>query len=153
MTSLFSEAGPSNDLSISEDTPDTVLTSSADSLPGPASNIDTGSALVDALEAVQMRREPHDKPRRLFSLTSDHTLSVTMRGSLDCVEQAPLRCSALRTVMGEDARQLVDDACVLPHPDGDIVALGRLGDTRQLSLLRVQDRKVRSPSRPSRPYG
>ena len=93
----------------------------------------------DAVEVVLMRHEPNDKPRRLFSLSADRTLSVTMRGSLDLVEQEPLRCTALRT----EARQLIDDACVLPHPNGDIVVLGRLGDARQLSFLRVQDRKVR----------
>ncbi|RPD74442.1 WD40 repeat-like protein [Lentinus tigrinus ALCF2SS1-7] len=98
----------------------------------------------DAVELVLMRVDPHDKPRHLFVLPSPSgVLSVTMRGSFDLVEQEPLRRTALRTAgMSEEARQLIDDACLLRSSQGHVVALGRVGDAQQLSVVRILDKVV-----------
>ncbi len=111
---------------------------------GSSDSEESVTSAPDAVEVVLMRIEPHDKPRRLFALPSSGILSVTMRGSCDLVERAPLRRTALRTVVGgEESRQLVDDACILHHPQGDLVCLGRVSDTQQLSIVRIRGKVVR----------
>ena len=90
-----------------------------------------------------MRRDPHDKPRRLFVLPGSSFLTVTMRGCFDLVEQSPLRCKALRTApAGGVHRQMIDDAWVLSHSDGASIVAGRSGESGQVLMLRLQGQKV-----------
>lgn len=94
------------------------------------------------IEAVQMRRDPHDKPRRLLALPEVGVLSVTMRCCFDLVEQSPLRCSPLRPKIPEGAsHQMVDDACLLSDPDSVSVLVGRSG-VGKLSLFRLRGTQV-----------
>ena len=110
---------------------------------------DLDTAEPDAVELVMMRVEPHDKPRRLLVLPSSGVLSVTMRGSFDLVKQGPLRRAALRTGgTSEECRQFVDDACLLRSSQDHLVALGRVSDTQQLSIIRLQGENVRAWIRP-----
>ncbi|KAI0676854.1 hypothetical protein C8Q78DRAFT_49550 [Trametes maxima] len=44
-------------------------------------------AMVDRQQIVQLRKDPHDKPRRLFVSPEGSILSVTMRGCFDLVER------------------------------------------------------------------
>ncbi|KAM5535633.1 hypothetical protein V8D89_010620 [Ganoderma adspersum] len=105
--------------------------------------IDSTPKLFRCAQRVQMRKDSHDKPRRLLTLRSSGFLSVTMRGSVDLVEQASLRYTPLRTAAGDGARQLVEDACVLHGTHKRTVVIGRAGNNEQLSLVRIQDGKVR----------
>ena len=110
---------------------------------------DLDTAEPDAVELVMMRVEPHDKPRRLFVLPSSEILSVTMRGSFDLVKQEPLRRTALGARgTSEECRQFVDDACLLRSSQDPLIALGRVGDMQQLSIVRLQGENVRAWIRP-----
>ncbi|TBU48508.1 hypothetical protein BD309DRAFT_296397 [Dichomitus squalens] len=111
-----------------------------------AAPTDPTSGYFQRVEQVQMRREPHDKPRRLLALPSGAMLSVTTRGSLDLVAQDPLRCTALRTsAFGDSARQLIEDACILLGTHKPAIIVGRTGNSQQLSLVRIKEAKVRCP--------
>ncbi|PIL36762.1 hypothetical protein GSI_00452 [Ganoderma sinense ZZ0214-1] len=105
--------------------------------------IDFTPKLFRCAQRIQMRKDSHDKPRRLLTLRPSGFLSVTMRGSLDLVEQASLRYTPLRTSAGDGARQLVEDACVLHGTHKRTVVIGRAGNNRQLSLVRIEDGRVR----------
>ena len=107
--------------------------------------IDLTPKLFRCAQRVQMRRDIHDKPRRLLALSSGGFLSVTMRGSLGLVEQDTFRYTPLRTSMGDSSRQLVEDACVLHDAHKRTVVIGRAGNNEQLSLVRIQDGNVPSP--------
>ena len=116
----------------------------------PAEPTGSASGRFQCAEQIQMRREPHDKPRRILAFPSGAILSVTMRGSLDFVAQAPLRCTALRTsASGDSTRQLTEDACVVPGTRKPIVVIGRAGNNQQLSLVRIKETKVHCLSDPS----
>ena len=110
----------------------------------PIDSTPTTPKLFRCAQRVQMRKDSHDKPRRLLTLRSSGFLSVTMRGSLDLVEQALLRYTPLPTPAGDGARQLVEDACVLHGTHKRTVVICRAGNNEQLSLVRIQDRKVRA---------
>ncbi len=113
---------------------------------GPARQpIDPTPKRFRCAQEVQMRKDSHDKPRRLLALRPGGFLSVTMRGSLDLVEQATLRYTPIRTSAGDGARQLIEDACVLHGTHKRTVVIGRAGNNEQLSIVRIQDGKVRGP--------
>ena len=106
---------------------------------------DADTTEPDTVELVMMRVEPHDKPRRLLVLPSSGVLSVTMRGSLDLVKQGPLRRTALRTGgTSEECRQFVDDACLLRSSQDHLIAVGRVSDAQQLSIVRIRGENVRA---------
>ena len=107
--------------------------------------VDADTTEPDTVELVMMRVEPHDKPRRLLVLPSSGVLSVTMRGSLDLVKQGPLRRTALRTGgTSEECRQFVDDACLLRSSQDHLIAVGRVSDAQQLSIVRIRGENVRA---------
>ena len=106
-------------------------------------DVDAPATPPHYIEAVQMRRDPHDKPRRLFQLADSRILSVTMRYSFDLVESSPLRCKALRAVPNIGGiRQTVDDACILEGSGTCNIVLGCTGDAGQVSVLRREGAKV-----------
>nr|VWO96881.1 Heterotrimeric G-protein beta subunit [Ganoderma boninense] len=137
----FSLAQPGS--SIVADRSDTADADEQEDTGAASQPIDPTPKLFRCAQRVQMRKDSHDKPRRLLTLHPSGFLSVTMRGSLDLVEQASLRYTPLRTSAGDGARQLVEDACVLHGTHKRTVVIGRAGNNGQLSLVRIEDGKVR----------
>ncbi|EIW61718.1 uncharacterized protein TRAVEDRAFT_163204, partial [Trametes versicolor FP-101664 SS1] len=48
-------------------------------------------SVASSVQTIHLRKDPHDKPRRLFVLPNRGVLSVTMRGCFDIVPKADFR--------------------------------------------------------------
>ncbi|KAI0334776.1 hypothetical protein GY45DRAFT_1046356 [Cubamyces sp. BRFM 1775] len=98
----------------------------------------------ERIRAVQLRKDAHDKPRRLLALPGRGLLNVTMRGSLDLIEglhsQRAVELTTSRVM--EASRHVADDACVLSPSEAPIVVLGHARSSQQLSLIRLEGRRV-----------
>ncbi|KAI0663039.1 WD40-repeat-containing domain protein [Cubamyces menziesii] len=93
---------------------------------------------------VQLRKDTHDKPRRLLALPDSRgQLSVTMRGSLDLLEGPHSRhvLELMASPPTEASRQAVDDACILSSFEAPVVVLGHARNSKQLSLVRLEGRR------------
>ncbi|CDO74059.1 hypothetical protein BN946_scf185043.g109 [Trametes cinnabarina] len=96
-------------------------------------------------QTLQLRKDPYDKPRRLFVHRDMGILNVSMRGCIDLIEGVNLR-SVLEIragAMSNVNRQLVDDACVISDGENAIIALGHARSTQQLSLVQLQGKRAR----------
>ncbi|KAH9894259.1 hypothetical protein C8Q73DRAFT_509666 [Cubamyces lactineus] len=122
--------------------PVSVCDTSYDDADGEEENRTTGRH--DYTRVVQLRRDAHDKPRRLLALPDRGLLSVTMRGCLDLIEGPHSRSAIeLRASPPTEAnRQVVDDACFLSASEASVVVLGHARTSKQLSLLRLEGRRV-----------
>lgn len=126
-------------------------------------------SVASCVQTIQLRKDPHDKPRRLFILPNRGVLSITMRGCFDIVPKADYRCviklsftpyyltahrnpAVLRGgAIAEASSHIVDDACIISGPSRPTFVLGQPRNNQQLSLVRLKATRVRAICSHSKP--
>ncbi|KAH7920264.1 hypothetical protein BV22DRAFT_1021517 [Leucogyrophana mollusca] len=94
----------------------------------------------------------HDKPRRVFSDSSNAQIMVSTRGFISKVKLSPSQHQHVLFIPPAATHEYVDDACVLQIRNNAVMVLAHGREDQQLSFLSLDDAQgLRSLDRPWNP--